>query len=199
VLLDIFQELAMASWQAGTYLAFDVQLVAGVFELQTFGGQRGQDRREGVATRPLILSGDNGNFTDIERTDDYTEEATVIYAGGTGTGVSRLIGKAYDQDRLYTTDNNFNYIEGWQDSRNLSLQASLDSEATAELSARKPKRSITGTIQETPGTIYGVHFDLGDLATAKYDNDSFPVQIDAIGINYSAKTETILAKLQGEI
>lgn len=199
VLLDIFQELAMASWQAGTYLAFDVQLVNGVLELQTFNGSRGTDRREGVSLNPLILSEDTNTLTDILRTDDYTEESTVVFAGGSGTAGSRLIGQAYDSNRLAGTEQNYNYIESWMDSRNNASQTSLDSEATAELSARKPRRTIEGTLQDTPTTRYGIHYKLGDMATARYDTESFPVRIDTVAINYSARAETIITKLQGEI
>jgi hypothetical protein len=199
VLLDIFQELALASWQAGTYLAFDIVLNGSVLELQTFATCRGTDRREGFSSKPLILSEDDGTLTDIKRIDDYSDEATVIYAGGSGTETTRLIGFDYDSDRIATTENNLNYIEGWMDARNTSDQTSLDSEASAELPARKPRRTLEGTLQDTPQTRYGVHYKLGDLATAKYDTEAFPVRIDTVAINYSARSETIITKLQGEI
>lgn len=198
LLLDIFQELAAASLEAGTYLAFDIQLVGGVFELQTFAVSRGRDRREGIAPNPLILSEELGNLVNIKRVDDYTNEATIMYAGGSGTGAGRLIGFDYDQDRIYATDNNYNAIEGWMDARNLSVQTSLDSEASAGLSARKPRRTMEGTLQENETTRMGVHFDLGDLGTAKYDDESFTVRLDSIGMNWSRKKETISASLQGE-
>jgi hypothetical protein len=191
--LDVMKELAATSAQLGTYLAFDIQLLSdGTFQFRTFTGQRGRDRRDS-----LTLSEENGTLSDATRTDDYTDEATVVYAGGTGQEAARLVGESWDSDRLLEAP--FNYIEKWVDSRNTNDTYALNDEAWAELRNSRPRKILEGTLIDSAKARYGRDYDFGDIVTAVYDYEAFPVRLDAFTLDYSGGNEQIKTALYGEL
>jgi hypothetical protein len=191
-------EMAQQALASGIYLTFDIQIAGGFFELRTYVNCRGVDRRESYNANPLILSEETGTMTNVERTDDYTGEATVIYAGGTGNDAARLIGKAYDLDRINAGP--FNTIEKWVEANNISVQAELDAEAARELIACRPKHSLNGDMIDGPGNQLDVNYGLGDFATARYDKDSFPVELNSIALSFDKTNgQTITTRLDGSL
>ncbi|OJW05801.1 MAG: hypothetical protein BGO39_05075 [Chloroflexi bacterium 54-19] len=192
------QDMAQDAQGAGFYVTFDVLFINGVFELRTYVGCRGVDRREGFNLNPLILSEEAETLTNVQVTDDYTDEATVIYAGGPGEEALRQIGFAYDQERINASS--FNYIEKFIEATNLTTLAALNAEAARELVNSRPKHLLNADMVDGPGNRLDVNYGLGDFATARYDTDSFSVEVNAVNLTLDQeKGEQITTRLEGTL
>lgn len=195
--LSVLQELANASIQAGSYLAFDVFSIAGgTFEFRTYSGQRGVDHRWPSGSNPVILDPQFGNLGDIDQTDDYSDARSFIYCGGQGEGTARIIQTATDATLAGLSP--YGRFEAWQDARQSESSASVLAEAQAELWSRRAKKTFEGTILETPAVRYGVNYGFGDIVTARYRGQQYDCRVDAVQITKASNTtpEQITTKIQ---
>ena len=194
--LDVLQELGEQAAQAGNPVYFDfVAPVAGGLEFRTYTGQRGLNRSLSSGD-PLILSPERGNLADCELIEDYTDEATHIYAGGQGEQADREIAEASDAARVGGSP--FGRIEAWRDARNTSTTAALQAEANAALWERRPRRIFSGSIQDTPQCAYGIHWRWGDLVVAQFEGRSYDCHVDTVRIKVAKGAESISAQLRAE-
>jgi hypothetical protein len=180
-LLRIFQDLAADSTQSGTYLAFGLAGGSGSnpFELVTKVGQWGEDRQD------LVLSPDQGNIENWKVEIDHNDEATVIIAAGTGQGSLRIKQVAVDTARVSTSP--FGHIEKMVDVPNGDSAAKVLSYAQASLRQYEPRISFEADLVETAKATRGVHFDLGDIVTARVTVQGnvlqFPCRLDTVYVS----------------
>ena len=152
--LPVLKELANASYQAGTYIAFDIVATSQTAMLfRTFAGQRGIDRRHPSGIDPIILSPEFGNLANVDRGYDHSNEITYAYAGGQGEGASRLIRTSSDTTRIGQSP--FGRIEGFADARTTGDPTQVQDEARSLVKQNVPRNTFSGKIVETPSTIYG--------------------------------------------
>lgn len=197
--LAVLQELAEAATLAGTYTTFDVVWNGTGFVFRTFTGQRGVDNSGSAAdpTKKRVLLGPAyRNLTDVEDTDDATEEATRIVAGGQGEGADRAIARANDTTRQGASP--YNLIEDFTNQNNTADSAQLADEADSLLRLRRPRRVISGTFVNIPGTQYGRHFNYGDLVVAEVNGTNVTCRVDAVGITVAGGRETLDVRLRSE-
>lgn len=198
--LTILQELAQASFQAGTYLAFDI--VPTVlpnsgstiqFEFRTYTGQRGVDHTFPGGNPPVLLGPAFDDLDEVILDEDASDEITRSIVGGQGTEAARSIARANDAARQ--GESPFNLCEGFQNAYNESDTATgLPDEADTLLKSGRPKKNLSGKIVQTSGFIYGLHWRWGDLVTAQIENDSFNAHIDRVHVNVKQDTgETVEA------
>lgn len=193
-LLAACQKLAAASITAGAYIAFDITWNGATFVLRTYAGQRGTDHRSPSSLNPVILSPDFGNLSDVVVEDNYTEEATVIIAGGQGTGSSRSIATATDTVRV--TASPFGHIERFVQANTTEDATTLADVADSALRSGRPRRNVAGRIQETNGVRYGVQWGWGDQVTVQIDEVSANARIDAVTVGVAGGVETIDAAIR---
>lgn len=196
--LATLQEIAQASFvEDGTYIAFDV-IAANPDQLayRNFIGQRGQDRRWPDGISPIILSPDRGNLTNVQRVDDYSTEATFIYAGGQGEGTSRLVATASDPIRLNQSP--FGRIEAWKDARNTETAAALQDEADSFLRSRRPKQTFSAKVLDTNSSTFDLHYRFGDFVTADFGGVRMDCRLDAFKVSVSSSGEAIDINLRAE-
>ena len=87
--LKTLQEIALATTQAGTYLAFDIVApTPDTLEFRTYIQQRGVDHRFPAGLNPVIISPDFGNMGECSLSYDWRNEVTYAKAGGRGEGRS---------------------------------------------------------------------------------------------------------------
>lgn len=154
--LTTLQEIADMSAQLGTYLSFDVVSKSpGNLEFRTYAGYRGVDRRAS-SSQQLLVGRDFGNLSDFNLGYVHTGEVTYCYAGGLGNGATRPIGEASDAARMAVTP--WRRIENFREGLNTADDTTLDDEAYSVVRANRPKLSVTGTLAQTPGFLYGLHF-----------------------------------------
>lgn len=178
----VVQEICEASTQAGTYIAAEIRSnpasSTGGLILETFAGARGVDRRAGTSS-PVILSEETETLADMELVEDWTDEVTAAIAVGAGDDDLRLTQIALDTPRI--GESPFGRIETIVEASNVSEDAQLLSLARARLREGLPLVYITGKLRDGV-KIRGVHYDLGDMVTAKFEGVEYGCRLDLIHI-----------------
>jgi hypothetical protein len=195
-MLQVLQEIAQTSTQAGTYIAFDVvAIVAGTFELRTYLGQRGVDHRWPGGSNSVILDPQLGNLTNIVQADDYTQGISFMYCGGQGQDSDRIVQTATNSTIAGLSP--YGRFEDFQDARQSTTAAGVLAEAKANLWAMRPKITFEAQLVQTPGAQYGVQYNFGDIVTARYRNRQFDCRIESVHVTkQGANAETVDAKIQ---
>lgn len=188
--LDVCRELADASTQAGTYLAFDVVWNGTALELRTYTQWRGIDHRFPGGVNPVILSADTGSLTSVSYSLDYSSEITYAYAGGAGEGADRTV--AAIEDTARATLSPFARIEQWVDSRNTADTSTLVDDAYAAVRAGRPRILFEGNVNaDAPGATYGKDYGFGDVVTAQAFGINVDCRIDAVTVSVTDDAERV--------
>lgn len=199
--MPVLQEIARSSFQAGTYLAFDIVLDSPTDtpQFRTYINQRGIDRRWPNGISPIIFGIEFGNLANAEREYNHSEEITYAYAGGQGEGVARVIGTASDTTRLNSSP--LNRLEAFADARTTSDTANVTDEADALVRNGEPRNLFSATIVEVSNTLYGVDFNFGDYVTAVFLGESIDCRIDALHISVSRSDVNagLVEKIDGQL
>ena len=178
--LLVLQEIVQDVRGQGIYCTFDVVRTApSTFEFRVYLGPRGTDHTASSAL-PVIVSEERMNLLEPSLDFDWTDERNYIYATGQGQEDQRVLKTAQDDTRIGISP--FNRREMNKDARQAELEASVQSEANTALEENRPKRTFTGTISQTDGCIYGVHWKWGDIVTAEYLGYTFDCHVDAVTV-----------------
>lgn len=196
--LTVAQDMAQSSAELGTYLFFDVVVNGDALQFKTYPNQRGTDHRAS-SNQPVIFDPQTGNISEVVQTNDYSNMASVSYAAGTGTGSSRLVKQVYDANLVGYGP--YGRIESFQDARNTTDLTGLLDEAKTDLQSKIPLNLFNATIQQTPNSIYGVHYYWGDWVTGKFLSNQYDCMLDAVTIDPgdSQTPEKVDVKLQGTL
>jgi len=145
--LNVLTELAQESYQRGTYLTFDVQFVSpGLLEFRTFTGQQGVNHNRS-SLNPVIINEQRSSLVNPTLEWDYTNEVTVVTAGGQGQGAERVTVTVTDPVRL--AESPFSRREVFRDAVQAGVDlAAIEAEARTALIAGRPLRILTGSIQD---------------------------------------------------
>lgn len=196
--LTVLQEIAAASATLGTYLAFDLQVYAirPTLELRTYTGQRGTDRRVSSGGG-LTIAMEAGPSSSAQLVEDWTGEASYIYAGGQGQGDDRLIRTASDPARLAASP--WNRIERMVSATQASAPATVLAAARAELRRARAVRVLEGRLVDRRAARYGVDYGYGDYVTVGLEGETGEARLDAIGVTVNADhTDTVEALVRVE-
>lgn len=195
--LTVCQEIADAARIAGTYIAFDVVRDSQTtWQLQTFAGQRGADRRLSSGLVPTILGPAYGNLTRVELVEDWSEHANAIYSLGQGTDSNRTYGTATDTTRA--TSSPFARRERMVEARNTDDANQLSAAAQAALYESRPRISVRGRIVSTPTNQYDVNWSWGDYVTVQAFGISFDARIEAVSATVRDGVEDIEAWIRAD-
>lgn len=195
--LKVMQELANASTQAGTYLAFDIVAPSpDTLEFRTYVQQRGVDHRFPSGINPIIISPDFGNMGECTLTYDWRNEITYAQAGGRGEGAQRLF--VSSQDNTRTAASPFGLREKFVNATMYTTTTGLSAEADATVRQGRPKTLFRGKILDVPGSRYGIHWGWGDFVTVQAFGKSFDARIEAITVTVARGKETIDAWVRAD-
>jgi hypothetical protein len=183
--LEVARKICEAATNLAPYLAFDVVWTGFQFELRTYTGQRGNDRRGAV-----ILGTEFGNFTDGIYTEDYTGEITVVIGGAQGVGSTRVIAALSDHARVAASP--FGQIEYFTQANGTGYDpTALDDLVEGTLRAGRPVRTVTGRVTDTPGTKYGREWFWGDQVTVQVGGVNYDARLDVVTVTIAGGKETI--------
>lgn len=193
--LNTLQDIINEVRNGGNYCTFDVVRVGPAqYEFRVFVGPRGNDHSAGSAS-PVIVSEERFNLTSPSLEHDWQEEKNFIYATGQGQEANRVVLTAQDDARIGISP--FNRQEFNRDSRQVYIPESLQSEADAALEELRPRKAFTGSIAQTEGCLYGVHWGWGDIVTAEYEGLSFDCHVEAVVVSIDANgTEVVTGQLR---
>ena len=195
--LKTLQEIAAATTQAGTYLAFDIVApTPDTLEFRTYVGQRGVDHRFPNGISPIIIAPEFGNMGECTLSYDWRNEITYAKAGGRGEGAQRLTATSQDSTRIAASP--FGLREKFVNATMYTTTTGLAAEADATVRAGRPKTIFRGKILDAPGSRYGIHWSWGDYVTVQAFGQSFDARIEAITVTVARGKETIDAWVRSD-
>lgn len=177
---DTLLEVAEDVRNSGQYCSFDVVRTSPAhFEFRVYLGPRGVDHSADSPV-PVVVSQERKNLLAPSLDFDWEEERNFIYGTGQGKKDERVLKTARDNARIGLSP--FNRREYNQDARQAELEDSVQAEANSALEEHRPKRIFTGSISQTAGCIYGIHWKWGDIVTAEYMGLSIDCHVDAVTV-----------------
>jgi hypothetical protein len=170
-LLDALQKLAAVA--GGD---FDlVKLTATTWQLRWYTGQLGTDR-----SATVIFALPRGNMANPQYKDLRVDEKTVCVVGGQGEGAARAV--------AVRTGDNYgasNDIEMFTNGSSSDTTAGLQAQGDAALGENQARQQFSFDALQTPATLYGTHYVLGDLVTAvnPFTAASVTLKIDEVAVS----------------
>lgn len=194
--LTVAQDIADAAREAGTEVYFDVVKVSDVqWQFQTFITQRGLDRTFSTGINPMILGLEFGNLAEPELSNDWSNEATVVYGLGQGEGADRVTVEVEDAARSGRSI--FGRREDSQDARRETATAAVTAAANAQLTAARPRLRFTARVLDVESARYGLDWHWGDRVTAIYNSRNYDAHIRSVHIQVDTSgRESIDARLE---
>lgn len=178
--LKAMQDIVEQVKSSGVYASFDVVRTApATFEFRVFIGARGIDH-SASSVNPVIVSKERHNLSQPNLEFNWEGEHNFIYGLGTGQGSDRVLQTAQDDSRIAISP--FNRQEFNRDARHAEVAASVLAEANTALEEFRPKVIFTGTVTQTVGSLYGIHWSWGDIVTAEYRGFSFDCHLEAVTV-----------------
>jgi hypothetical protein len=163
------------------------QIAAGDFDLVRTGAQSWEfrfyeDQLGTDRSATLTFALEYGNMADPVYRLMRMDEKTVAIIGGQDTGANRAIRTRNGPD--YTSDND---IELFVDGRNDNTDAKLDARGDAALDKAAARNEFKYAVLQTPSSLYGKHYFLGDLVKAKYKTVNVTQQVYAVSVSFAGK------------
>jgi len=190
-LLEVCQDAAEAAREMGTPIWFDVTGTgAASFEFRAGAAPYGTDRRSS-GSDPLVFSREQGNLVAPDRTADRLTEENYLLVAGQGDGASRTIEEV--ENAIATAASSWNRCEGFVDARDLSSSGELEDRGQMRLGELGAEDVLTFEVAQTPSCRYGVHWDLGDWATARFLDQDVDFEIEEVTVTLSNRGETVSA------
>lgn len=184
--LAVLQRIAQASATAGTVCGFEVRTIGTVLTFVTYTGQRGIDRRAS-SSQPLLFGPQYRNLAETTIDEDWSSEATYIYAAGQGQGSQRSEATASSSTVIALSP--FGRIEQLRDGRTTADATQLQDEADAALYASQARIAVEGAILDAPQATYGIHYGWGDRVTVLVDSYQVDAIIDPVHITLDQRGE----------
>lgn len=165
------------------------------FEFVTFADLRGQDR----TTSALVFSIKNNNLEAPYYTLSHMDEENSVVVKGFGRGDSRP--HATVTDTRNAGASRWNTCEAVEDASTEPDQTRLEDYAYSPLYEGRPIEKIScvflnvGGSEDTPRSLYGVDWDLGDLLPVEYAGKRFDVEVEIVYVAIDeAGKETITGR-----
>ncbi len=179
-----WQNLLTALQKIAPVAGGDFDLVktgAATWEFRWYTGQLGTDR-----TATVVFSLGYGNMAEPVYEYDRINECTVAIVGGQGEGSGRAIVVRTGTDYGVSND-----IETFVDGRNSSVTAALNADGDEGLETARAREQFAFKVLQTPASFYGVHYQLGDLVTARWRDIVATQKIVAVSIEVTPQGERI--------
>lgn len=190
-LLKIFQDICK---QSSTIL-MDFQIVRLTgntlrLNVAPIGIDRTRSRNYPVA--PFVeFNPQRGNLSNPSLLLDRKEESNYVYALAQGPGESRIVTRMSGDG---ISDSPYNRIEFTTDIRDAERGDATNvlTSARTALTEKQARKDFTFKPNGTePGAVYRLDFDLGDLVTCTFGEESFDLRVSGIEINLTPDNEEI--------
>jgi hypothetical protein len=197
--LTILQELCeVAQEKNNVWLGFDVVRTApGAFEFRTYTEQRGQDHGR-ASGDPRLVGKQYGNLSQATFGTYHADERNFVIVGGQGEDLDRQLVYRWNYNRWHASK--WNRREYFKDSRDDSTTAALEADGDAALEEFRPRQILTGTLHDTPGMQYNIHYQFGDILSAEAFGYHVDCRVDSVRVKVDQTNgEQIDVKLRGEL
>lgn len=197
--LDILNDLRDASFQLNLesstsrkiyfdVIPYDVSGLSTTFssplgwQFVTFADQRGTDRTTG---QEFSLA--NNNIKAPSYSISHLEEVTAVTVKGQGTGESRSYQRVEDASRMAAS--RWNRVHVVLSASNEPSSSGLTAAGNSELAQGLPVEEFPVTVldvpesRDTPRSLYGLDWDLGDIIPVSYAGKQFNVELRTIHVS----------------
>ena len=175
--LEVCQEIA--SIGEGDFAV--VNTAAATFQFRWYDGQLGTDR-----SATVIFATERGNMRRASLSLRRTPEISAVLAGGRELAEDRA--QVWSTSAPRIAESNWNRLEAFRDSR-MSPDADLPDEGLEMLEAGRPKFELNFEVIQTPSTLYGVDYFLGDLVTARFHGYEATRKVTKVVIDVESRGE----------
>lgn len=186
-LLDVLQEIS--AFTLGTTpasRAVDFAVVgngAGAFQFQTFLDQLGTDHTASSAN-PVIFAVEMGNVQSAEQNLDRTTEVTAVVVLGLGDrSTQTVVGRT---NATAIADSPWNQIEVVRSATENQFVYQLEDAGDGVLQELQKKEGFDAILLQTPTTLYGLHYGLGDKVTFRFNGVDYDKKIISVKTSVSA-------------
>lgn len=197
--LTTLQEICEVAQETNNvWLGFDVVRTApGAFEFRTYTEQRGQDHGR-ASGDPRLVGKQYGNLSQATFGTYHADERNFIVVGGQGEDLDRQLVYRWNDNRWHASK--WNRREYFKDSRNEDTTAALEADGDAALEEFRPRQVLTGTVHDTPGMQYNIHYQFGDILSAEAFGYHVDCRVDSVRVKVDQDGgEQIDVKLRGEL
>ena len=198
-LLRTVQEICETATEEGTRTYFDiVRTDRATFQLRTYTGQRGNDHSR--TSGDMRLVGEKyGNLISPAFGTYHADEYNYIFAGGQGEEDDREIVEVSDSTRI-NAGYPFNRKEKFSDARHADTTEGVTSSANQALGEGVPKQIMSGSLVDTPGMQYGIHYGFGDILSVEAFGFSVDCHVSSVAGRVDAnRYEQLTCRLRGEL
>ena len=197
--LSTLQDICeVAQEKNNVWLGFDVvRTTPGAFEFRTYTGQRGQDHGR-ASGDPRLVGKQYGNLSQASFGTYHANERNAILVGGQGEEADRVTVTRTNATRINSSK--WNRREYFKDSRDNETTAALEAEGDAALEEFRPRQILTGTLHDTPGMQYGIHYQFGDILSVEAFGYHVDCRVKSVRVKVDQNGgEKIDIKLEGEL
>jgi len=197
--LTVLQEICEAAQEKNDiWLGFDVVRTApGVFEFRTYTGQRGQNHGR-ASGDPRLVGKQYGNLSQATFGTYHAEERNCVLVAGQGEDAARVWVTRTNDSRIGASK--WNRREYFKDSRDDSTTAALEADGDAALDEFRPRQVLTGTLHDTPGMQYNIHYQFGDILSAEAFGYFVDCRVSSVRVKVDQDGgEQLDIKLRGEM
>jgi hypothetical protein len=182
-LLDVIQEISTAA-----LVDFAVTHAPGTtsFTFNTYYPRKGADR---TGTAPFVFSIEHANMSQPYATESHVDEFNSSLVMGQGEGSDRQFVVRDDANAQAASP--WNRIEKAHDARQESDTDALESVGDQQLREGRATSRISFNVIESPVSIYGRDFQVGDLVLARFDGVEQIKKIIGVEITVSDGRETL--------
>lgn len=150
-----------------------VKTAAATWDFRWHSGQLGTDRSASV-----IFALQYGNMSNPVLRRNWLDETTIAIVGGQGEESSRTTVVRTGANHSAST----NSVEVFVDARDLTTTAGLQARGDIALDRSEAKDDLQFDVIQTPGSLYGLHYFLGDKVTGYYQGVTATKQIAAVTV-----------------
>jgi len=177
--LEVLQDVAAIG--GGDYDL--VRTGANAWEFRWYAGQLGTDR-----SATVTFSLNFGNMANPVLNRNWVDEKTVAIVGGQGEESDRTL--------VVRTGTNYdaavNSVEMFVDARDLTTTNGLNARGDMRLDEAEAKDELSFDVIQTPGSLYGLHYFLGDWVTAYYQGITATKQIVGVTVEFSPQGQEMI-------
>lgn len=152
------------------------------WQYRWYTGQLGTDKSSSIY---FALA--RGNMANPVYEDNRIEEVTVAVVGGQGELSSRMTAIRTGTNYNVSTNN----IETFVAATDVASSGGLNSRGDERLTQFEAVKSFKFDVLQTPSTMYGTHYTLGDLVTAvnPFDDTEYTQKVDAVTVSINEMGE----------
>lgn len=189
-ILDVLKELAQyAHYSVPVNRAVDFAVVsngAGLFVFNTYIDQLGSDRTwDSTTAIPVVFSITSGNMSDVSHMTDRTTEITRVLVLGKGERSTRKV--IAKNNATAQAASPWNIMEVARQASLNEYTYQLNNYGDAVLNEGRPIETLDGGILQTPASLYGLHYFLGDMVT-----------VTSLGVSSDKQVTGVKFTLSGE-